>query len=214
MCCATIDRIETAGPGAKARRLVFDDGLEPRITSPAAVRELGLQAGLCTEREVIEDALDGIEYRLAKDRALMLLGYREHSSAEMQRKLLDCGYPQGVAHAVAQRLIEVELIDDARFAGAWVRSRQASGYGIRRIRQELTRRGIDSALIDAALEDTGESDSEVERARAALRGRVASDRAGRDRLLRRLITRGFSMSVGLQALDARPIESPIEDPQE
>ena len=199
---AKIVRIETAGPGAKARRLVFDDNLDPRVTSPAAVRELGLLVGASANRGAVEDALRAIEFPLAKERALLLLGYREHSSAELVRKLGDCGYPGDVARAVADRLTEVELVDDGRFAHAWARSRLSCGYGPRRIRQELVQRGVDSALVDDALAEAVEAESEAALARKALRGRTPTDPRGRERLLRRLVGRGFSMSAALSALDS------------
>lgn len=201
-----IERIENAGPGAKARRLVFDDDLEPRCTSAVAVRELGLQAGASVSRSAIEEALGEIEYTLAKERALRLLGYREHSSAELRRKLCDTGYPPCVSAAVTARFVEVELVDDRRFAAAWTRSRISAGYGTRRIKRELVQRGMDPDLIEDTLSELIDPDEELGRARAALGGRTATDRAGRDRLVRRLVTRGFSLSVAIGALDEDPEE--------
>lgn len=204
--CAMIERIESAGPGAKARRLVFDDGLEPRCTSAVAVKELGLAAGAGVSRLEVEEALGEVEYTLAKERALRLLGYREHSAAELRRKLCDTGYPPGIAAAVTARFVEVELVDDRRFASAWARSRIASGYGARRIKQELGQRGVDPDLIEEILSELTDPGEELGRARAALRGRHATDRAGRDRLVRRLVARGFSLSVAISALDETPDE--------
>jgi len=180
---------------------VFDDGLDPRCTSAAAVKELNLEAGLELAREDVEDALRRIEYTLARERALKLLGYREHSAAELRGKLRDNGYPADIAAAVTDRFVEVELIDDQRFALIWTRSRLAAGYGPRRISQELNQRGIDPSLIDDVFAETIDPDREVVLAREALRGRTAADRAGRDKLVRRLVSRGFSFAVALRALD-------------
>lgn len=199
---SSLERIEIAGSGAKARRLVFDDGDEPRCTSAAAVKALGLEAGTSIDRDTVERALGEIELQLAKDRALRLLGYREHSESELAAKLRDTGYPAAVAEAVTQRFVDIELVDDRRFALAWSRSRVAAGYGVRRIRQELTQRGIAPELIDEALAEVTDPDEEVGRARAALGSRRATDRAGKDRLVRRLVSRGFSLSVALKALEA------------
>ncbi len=93
----SLERIEIAGPGSKARRLVFDDGLDPRLTSAAAVKALGLVPEMDISREAVERSLADIEPALAKDRALRLLGYREHSAAELRRKLQDNGYPRDLA---------------------------------------------------------------------------------------------------------------------
>jgi SOS response regulatory protein OraA/RecX len=42
----------------------------------------------------------------------------------------------------------------------------------------------------------------VERARAVLRGRTASDRASRDKLVRKLVSRGFDLQTALAAVDS------------
>ena len=199
-------RIEIAGPGAKARRLVFDDGGAPRETSAAAVKRLGIEEGTEVAREAVVAALSETEYGLAKERALRLLGYREHSAEELLRKLRDTGYPEAVAQAVVARFTEIELVDDARFAAAWNRSRAAAGYGPRRIRRELEMRGVSPETIRNALSDGEDSEDELARALSALGGRTAADRQGRDRLVRRLVSRGFALSVALRAVRASDID--------
>jgi regulatory protein len=204
----SLERIEIAGPGSKARRLVFDDGLDPRMTSAAAVKELGLVPEMDISREAVERSLSEVEPALAKDRALRLLGYREHSAAELRRKLLENGYPHDLSHAITQRYVDVELVDDRRFASSWTRSRVAAGYGSRRIKQELVQRGIDPELIDEVMADAIDPDDEVARARRALGRRAAVNRAGRDKLVRRLVSRGFSLSVALRALETDDEDTP------
>ena len=202
--CPQIVRIEDAGPDRKARRLVFDDGSEPRLTSAAAVKSLGIVEGLSVGDSTLEASLAEVEFPLAKERALMLLGYRDRPRAELARKLRDAGYPAAVATQVVERFVDVELVDDERFAAAWVRTRAAAGYGARRIGQELTRKGIAPEVAAAALESIAGSDEQLARARAALRGRVAADRKERDKLVRRLVGKGFSLQTAIQALDSTP----------
>ena len=198
----TVARIEHAGPDMRARRLVFSDGSPSRTTSAAAIKELGVEEGAELSPQMLEDALAAIEPGLAKDRALRLLGYREHSRAELERKLRDSGYPRGLSAGIVERFVEVELVDDARFASAWVRSRRIARYGTRRIRQELERRGIAPEVIGAALDEgSPDSDDELSRAVAALGTRAASDRSSRDKLVRRLVGRGFSLGVSIAAVD-------------
>jgi regulatory protein len=209
----TIVRIEHAGPQMRARRLVFQDGSPSRTTSATAIRELGVEEGSDVSPEQLDMALEAIEPALARDRALLLLGYREHSRAELERKLRDSGYSRELSSRIVKRFVEVELVDDARFAAAWVRSRRLSRYGARRIRQELQRKGIAPEVIDGALdEEAPDETDELLRARAALGSRAASDRAGRDRLVRRLVGRGFSLGVSIAAVNAtRPTGSDSVD---
>jgi regulatory protein len=207
---ALLVRIETAGPERKARRLVFNDGMEPRVTSKAAVKQLGLVENTRMDVSTLEQALKGCEYDLAKEKALQLLGYRERSCAELVRKLQNAGYPRSVCLAVTERFSEVQLVDDARFAGMWVRTRRASGYGSRRISRELHEKGIAEDVIETALAQQGAGADQLEAARTALRGRTPRDRADGNRLVRRLISRGFTLNVALEAV-GQPADPDSED---
>jgi regulatory protein len=199
--CPQIVRIEDAGPDRKARRLVFDDGTEPRLTSGAAVKALGIEVGSNTALETLETSLSEVEFPLAKERALLLLGYRERSRAELTRKLRDSGYSADIAARVVERFTEVELLDDDRFAAAWVRTRSAAGFGARRIARELAEKGIAPETASAALESISSSDAQLDLARKMLRGRTAADRKERDKLVRRLVSKGFSLQTALQATE-------------
>lgn len=197
-----IIRIENAGPGFRARRIFFDDDPEPRTTSAAVVKRLGIQADTNVVRADLERRIVTEEMPLAKERALQLLGYRERSAAELLSKLKDGGYPESVASAIVARYQEVELVDDTRFAFAWTRSRLAGGYGVRRISRELAEKGVSSDVIDAALEQAGDQTDEPELALRSLRGRAPRDRQDSQRLIRRLLGRGFSMSAALSAVES------------
>jgi len=197
-----VDSIETAGPDRRARRLVFRDGIEPRLTSASVVKELGLEPDCRLDLAEFESALAAVERRAAKERALRILAARERSSHEVTQRLLDDGYPDVLSRETVARMVELGVIDDDRFAGMWARSRFAAGFGSRRVLNELARRGIDAAAAQSAVaEAAGESD-ELKRAIAALGGRSAGNRKERERLIRRLVSRGFDLRVAIAALDA------------
>ena len=196
-----ITRIEDAGPDRKARRLVFDHGGETRLTSAAAVRELSIEQGMSFDLPALELALAAVELPLAKDRALRLLGYRDRSRAELLRKLRDSGYSASLSELVVDRLAEIELLDDERFAAVWVRTRSAAGFGARRIARELADKGIAQETAAAAMEAISDVEEQLGRARKVLRGRVGSDRKERDKLVKRLVTKGFSLQVAIQAVN-------------
>lgn len=197
-----IARIEDAGPGRKARRLVFDDGSEPRVTSAVAVKNLGLSEDTDIAAKALDEALAQIEPHLAKERAIQLLGYRERSTSELRKGLIDSGYGSSTASSVVERLQELGLVDDERFAGMWVHSRAASGIGARRIAHELAEKGVAPDTIDAALQESCPTDGQLERAKSALGGRVATDRKAREKLVRRLVSRGYDLSIALRAVQS------------
>ena len=196
--------IEDAGPARKARRLIFDDGTEPRLTSAAVVKQLELHEGAQLNSSELEAALAHAERDLAKQRAIQLLSYRDRSIAELNRGLRDSGYSAGLSDEVVARMRELCLVDDGRFAGMWVRTRLAAGIGSRRILRELNDRGVDPEVASAAVQTECPEDDELQRATVALRGARPNDRRTRDKLIRRLVSRGFALSVALQAVEAAP----------
>lgn len=93
-----------------------------------------------------------------EDTALTLLARREHSVAELCRKLLQRGYEKVEVEAMLLRLQENRLLSDARYTEVRVRVRaQESKWGKTRIKQELAQAGITAdmaATTLAALEET------------------------------------------------------------
>ena len=127
-----------------------------------------------------------------RERALRHLARRDHSRAELARKLASHGGADEI-EAVIERMGELGLQSDTRYAEAFVRGK-AGRFGASRLRSELARRGIDRDLIDEAI--AGECvESEADRARAVLRGRFTeppADAREWARQARFLQTRGFA----------------------
>jgi regulatory protein len=110
-----------------------------------------------------------------------------------------------VADEVLSRFEDVGLIDDGAFADAWVESRHhGRGLARRALAQELRTKGVDSALIDAAV---GRLDTEQEEATArelvARKMRVTRG-LDRDKRLRRLAgmlaRKGYSEGMALRVV--------------
>jgi len=127
-----------------------------------------------------------------RERALRHLARRDHSRAELARKLSAHGDADEI-EAVIERMGELGLQSDTRYAEAFVRVK-AGRFGASRLRSELARRGIDRDLIDEAI--TRECvESETDRARAVLRARFTeppADAREWARQARFLQTRGFA----------------------
>lgn len=198
-------RIENAGPGPRVRRLLFSDGSDPVITSAATLRLACVEDGADVEPDVVRELIAQVEPDAARDRALALLGYRERSVAELRRLLLADGYRAATVEATVGRLSDLQLVDDSRFAAMWVRSRRASGYGPSRIRRELREKGVSDDVIadaNAAYDSCEDAVDDVAAARAVLGSARPTDRKHRERLIRKLVTRGFSFGVAVEAVGA------------
>ena len=127
----------------------------------------------------------------AKQRALKILEKRDVSRRMLIDKLTEKAVPEADAEEVADWLCSLGVIDDARFAGMIVRHYAGKGYGTRRIREELYRRGIDRDLWDAAFEEMPETDDTVFRLLSArLRGDASPENL--QRAQNYLLRRGYA----------------------
>ncbi len=96
-----------------------------------------------------------------KNKALRMLDRRDYSRAELVKKLVEKGEPREDAEAVVSRLAELGVVDDRRYAALVVRQYAGKGYGERRVREELTRRGVPRELLEEALAEMPAQDDAV-----------------------------------------------------
>lgn len=112
---------------------------------------------------------------------------------------------------VLDELTEAGLIDDARFARAWVNDRDRfSPRGAFLLRQELIKKGLSKEDITAALQQRTEREEEpvdeLEQARALVEGRqrlyahLPAETRNR-RLMAFLLRRGFSLDTARRILN-------------
>jgi regulatory protein len=131
-----------------------------------------------------------------KSKALRMLATREHSRAELKRKLEAKAEEGDDVEAVLNRMAETGLQSDERFAESYVRSR-ASRLGKSRLQYELVKRGVTEEQAGAALGEVLEAD-ELTRAHGVWLkkfGQPPSDRQDWARQARFLQSRGFSAEV-------------------
>jgi regulatory protein len=132
-----------------------------------------------------------------RQKAIALLTRREHTRAELRRKL---ALPDREAlEALLDDLSARGWLSDARFAEQYVRE-HAARFGRDRLVAELRERGVGAADIEVALAqlEVDEAPDELSRARALWRrkfGVPADDPAGRARQARFLQSRGFAFEV-------------------
>lgn len=96
---------------------------------------------------------------VARGIVLRKLTAAPRTRAQLAEDLARRNVPEDVATRVLDRFTEVGLIDDAAYAEAWVRSRQAGrGLARRALRDELRRKGVDDATIDDAVSEVSSDD--------------------------------------------------------
>jgi regulatory protein len=140
------------------------------------------------------------EAKSLRDRALRLLARREHSRAELIRKLEHAGYAREEIASLLDEFEEKTWLSDRRFAESWVADHRAKAGSIK-LAYELRQRGVEEAVIDAVL--TQNQESELDRARQVWQKKFGSppaDAADRARHIRFLQSRGFSLEVIRRAI--------------
>ena len=128
-----------------------------------------------------------------RSQAIKLLARREHTRAELAKKLAPKGTPEEIDTVLAD-LERSGLLSDTRAAAAYVRS-HAARFGAARLRQTLRTKGVATELIDA--EVAGLPD-EIGRARAVWTrkfGMAPADARAWAKQARFLQSRGFSGDV-------------------
>ncbi len=130
-----------------------------------------------------------------RDRALNLLARREHTRAELQRKLAPhTDDPQELVDLL-DALAKRGWLSDARFAESLVHDKQAK-FGSARLAHELRERGVSEAVIREQVAELRET--ELERARQVWQskfGTMPQDAKERAKQMRFLQRRGFGLDV-------------------
>jgi regulatory protein len=84
--------------------------------------------------------------------ALNLLAARPYASRALHRKLIQKEYSAADAEEAIRRLVDNGLLDDAKFAEQYARSKMLStGASKRRLQQDLYRKGIKSDVATEAI---------------------------------------------------------------
>jgi regulatory protein len=141
-----------------------------------------------------------------KGRALRLLSGREHSRAELERKLAPFEEEPGALARTLDELQDKDFISEQRVVES-VLYRRAAKHGSARIQQELCAKGIAPDAVKsvvAALNGT-----ELERAREVWRKKFSAapaDALERARQMRFLASRGFSGEVAHRVVGSDPQE--------
>ena len=138
------------------------------------------------------------------DIAVRYLSRREYGVEELRRKLLQRGGEPEITDKVVSDLADRDLVSDERFTEMYVRMRIRHLYGPMKIRGELRSRGIADGQINAALPSDQETwfDSASQWAQKRCQGEL--DYAGRAKIYRSLMNRGFTheqTNVALDSLD-------------
>ncbi len=137
-----------------------------------------------------------------RERALRLLARREHSRAELTRKLETAGFAREEIAILLDAFEAKNWLSDQRFAESYVADHRARAGSIK-LAYDLRQRGVSDSIIESVLSDN--HDSELDRARAVWQkkfGAAPADAAEKARQMRFLQSRGFAHETIQKTLKA------------
>jgi len=114
--------------------------------------------------------------------------------------LIRWAYSKATAQRVLKKLRALHYINDESFARNWAAARVSGrGHGPKRIRQELSKKGISDGLVREVVRETFDQVEERKQAQSLLEKRFKNQQLGDPKMLRRaagfLERRGYSSQV-------------------
>jgi regulatory protein len=150
---------------------------------------------------VKDERLSNSRYKKALDTAVRVLTRRDHTRLEIEQKLKQRGYDSEVIRAVVVECERLNYIDDERTAKVYIFQLARRGFGFRRIRLELLKKGLRGDRFEQIVKESRLEIDEREIASSVLQKKMKSfereedSKKRRDKIYRFLYSRGFSQSI-------------------
>lgn len=145
------------------------------------------------------------EAKQAYGAAIRLLASRDHSVAELTRKLRQREHASEAIDSALVELIEANYVNDARYAELYAEQRMNHGYGPLSIRSKLAARGLDGHHVRKALQlldvNWAEQAEQVICKRFTSHEIADMDQPATARIARFMQGRGFNSSDVLRGLN-------------
>ncbi|MFH0915589.1 MAG: regulatory protein RecX [bacterium] len=141
--------------GRSDRIAVHLDGAFALELATVLVDQAGLRTGELLTTAAQGRLLEQDAPHRARSRALRLLAARDRSRGEVESRLRKSGFDPEVIADTVTWLEGLGYLDDGRFAATYAAERLRAGWGERRVRAELRRKGVDRILVERSLEAEG-----------------------------------------------------------
>ena len=188
----------------------LEDGTILRVTENE-IAAFGLCSGLELSPERLEQVERAAKAAAVRDKALDLLSARPLSRKELTDRLARREGDRAGAEEAADWLEGLGLLNDGEYARTVVRHYAAKGFGVKKIRDELYRRGVPRELWEDALAGLDDPAETLDRLLAArLKGREP-DREALKKASDYLARRGFGWQDIAAALRRYGAEGEFEE---
>jgi len=197
-----IERIIPPARPGKPWLLGLTGGKVLRVTQ-GEMADFALYSGMELEEETLAKLERKASQAVLRDKAVDMLTANPMSSGELIQRLAVKGASQEAAEQIAAWAAEIGLLNDESYAATVVCHYGAEGYGIFKIKSELSRRRIPREYWDEALAQVGDPGEAIDGYLAA--HLKSSDRKAVKKASDALSRRGFSwqdIAAGLERFRA------------
>ena len=98
-------------------------------------------------------------FNIIYNKSLDLLSRREHSFKEIKEKLSARFENKEIIESVIEKLRDNNLVNNMRYAEAYVSARKRKGFGPNKIAFELSSKGVDESLTNSVIIEEGDWES-------------------------------------------------------
>ena len=142
----------------------------------------------------------------ARGYAFLLLKFRQRSENEIRQRLKKKEFNSEIIESTVSFLKDKGFIDDNYFAKTWIESRIKKPLGIRRLKAELSIKGINKEIIDTQINEIKKSYAEEDIVGRIARGRLnklksIDPQKAKKRVYAYLLGRGFSPEVVMDIIN-------------
>lgn len=172
---------------------MLEDGSILRV-GQQEIADFALYAGRELTEEEAAALTAGLRSRQMRERALELLSRKPQSRRELTRKLNEWGAGPEEADAVCDRMEELGYLNEAAYAARIVEVYSARGFGEKKLRDELYRRGVPREEWDEALARVEDATQAIDDFLQKKLTGWTGDRKRLQKVTAALARRGFSWS--------------------
>lgn len=170
----------------------FDEG-EPAFMNSEIIAQYNIKGGVSIPESAWNQIVYANEFRRARERALYLMDYRDHSYIELFKKL-EKNYDEDICYDVIDSLVEVGIVDDRRYAENLAqRLMEVKRCGYYKAVQEMRQKGISKELANEILSEY--EDTTQERLKDLIESKYArrlEDEDGIKKVKNALVRNGYS----------------------
>jgi len=153
--------------------------------------------------ETIQNILLEQEKQKIRERALRILHYRKRSVQELKTRLTKVGFDNDLIQQVIEEFLRDSTLNDEDFAEAFVADyTNLKPKGNIFISRELAKRGIDQKVIKKVISIRDEKQMVMDFLQKKLAHFSAKNPKDRQKILRRLLSRGFTPGVVYDILNS------------